>query len=156
MEYKKCYKGFVYTCVFFYRYIIFYTSQPPTFLLRRYICCTNNCMQLYFPLQLDVDSYFLGQKCSSFYLFVPEAVFVTGVKTSVQFGEFIYEVREMFRSQLVYNIFTINYRQLVIIGSNLNLTLRFFFASTIIINNNLPLKICYKNIVKMLQTYHCS
>ena len=81
---------------------------------------------------------------------MPEAVFVTGVKTSVQFGEFIYEVREMFRSQLVYNIFTINYRWLVIIGSNLNLTLRFFFASTIIINNNLSLKICYKNIVKML------
>ena len=132
IKYKKCYKGFVYTCVFFYMYIIFYTSQPPTFLLRRYICCTNNCMQLYFPLQLDVDSYFLGQKCSSFYLFVPEAVFVTGVKTSVQFGEFIYEVREMFRSQLVYNIFTINYRWLVIIGSNLNLTLRLFFC----LNNN--------------------
>ena len=53
----------------------------------------------------------------------------------------------------VNNIFTTNYRQLVIISLNLNLTLRLFFAPIIIINNNLPLKICYKNVMKILWSY---
>ena len=46
-----------------------------------------------------------------------------------------------------YNIFTINHRWLVIIGSNLNLTLRLLFAITITISDNLSLKIYYKNTV---------
>ena len=44
----------------------------------------------------------------------------------------------------VYNIFTINYRWLVVISSNLKLTLRLLFYPN---NNNLSLKLCYKNIV---------
>ena len=43
--------------------------------------------------------------------------------------------------------FTTNHRWLVVIGSNSNLTLNYFFASTITTSNNLPLKICCKNIV---------
>ena len=44
----------------------------------------------------------------------------------------------------VHNIFITNHWWLVVIDSNLNLTLRLFFCFN---NNNLPLKICYKNIV---------
>ena len=51
----------------------------------------------------------------------------------------------------VHNIFTINHMWIVIISSNLNLILRLFFQSN---NNNLPLKICCKNIVKIVCIYH--
>ena len=56
----------------------------------------------------------------------------------------------------VHNIFTTNHRLLVVISLNLNLTLRLFFSPIIITSNNLPLKICYKNIIKMLFAYHFS
>jgi len=46
----------------------------------------------------------------------------------------------------VHNIFTKNYKWLVIIGYNLNLLLKLLFYPT---NNNLPLKICCKNIVNI-------
>ena len=44
-------------------------------------------------------------------------------------------------------IFTTNHRWLVVIGSNLNLTLRLHFFPTIITSYNLPLKIYCKNVV---------
>ena len=44
----------------------------------------------------------------------------------------------------VYNIFTTNYRWLVVIGYNLNLPLKWLFCPT---NNNLPLRICCENVV---------
>ena len=47
----------------------------------------------------------------------------------------------------VHNIFTTNHRWLVVIGSNLNLTLRLLFCPN---NNNLPFKICCKNVVDIL------
>ena len=47
----------------------------------------------------------------------------------------------------VHNIFTTNYRWLIIIGSNLNLTLKLFLYSIITTNNNLLLKIYCKNIM---------
>ena len=59
----------------------------------------------------------------------------------------------MLRPQHFHNIFTINHRWLVVISSNLNLTLRLFFCPN---NNNLPLKICCKNIVRVLWAYHFS
>ena len=40
---------------------------------------------------------------------------------------------------------------LVVISSNLNVTLRLFFCPN---NNNLPLKICCKNVIKILWIYH--
>ena len=51
--------------------------------------------------------------------------------------------------QYFYNIFKTNHKWLVVIGSNLKLTLRLFFCPN---NNNLSLKICCKNIVE----YHFS
>ena len=48
----------------------------------------------------------------------------------------------------------INHRWLVVIGSNLNLVLRLLFCPTITTNNNLPLRICCKNVVKIVCTYH--
>ena len=54
----------------------------------------------------------------------------------------------MLSSQYFYNIFITNHRWLVIINSNLNLTLRItFFTSIIITSNNLSLIIYCKNIV---------
>ena len=50
----------------------------------------------------------------------------------------------------VYNTFTTNYRWLVVIRYNLNSILKLLFNSPITINNDLPLKIYYKSIVKML------
>ena len=47
---------------------------------------------------------------------------------------------EVLRLQHFYNIFITNHSWLVVIGSNLNLTP----------SNSLLLKICYKNVVKML------
>ena len=44
----------------------------------------------------------------------------------------------------VHNIFTTNYKWLVVISSNLKLTVRLFFCPN---NNNLPLRICCKNVV---------
>ena len=44
----------------------------------------------------------------------------------------------------VNNIFTTNHKWLVVIGSNLNLILRLLFCPN---NNNLPLRICCKNIM---------
>ena len=44
----------------------------------------------------------------------------------------------------LHNIFTKNYRPLVVIGSNLNLTLRLLFCPN---SNNMPLKICCKNVM---------
>ena len=41
--------------------------------------------------------------------------------------------KEMLRPQYFYNVFTTNYRWLVVIGSNLNLTLRLHFFPN---NNN--------------------
>ena len=58
--------------------------------------------------------------------------------------------REMLCLQHFYNIFITNHRWLVVIGSNSKLTLRLLFASTITTNNNLPLRICCKNVVEML------
>ena len=51
--------------------------------------------------------------------------------------------------QYLYNIFTKNHTLVVIIGSNLNLVLEFFFFFLLPIttHNNLPLKIYCKNIV---------
>ena len=46
----------------------------------------------------------------------------------------------------IHNIFTTNHRWLVVISSNLNLTLRLLFYSN---NNNQLLRICCKNVVKM-------
>ena len=46
--------------------------------------------------------------------------------------------------QHIYNIFTTNYRWLVVIGSNFKLTLRLLFCPN---NNNLPLRICCKNVI---------
>ena len=54
---------------------------------------------------------------------------------------------EVLRPQHFYNIFTTNHRWSVVIGSNLNLTLRLLFTPTITTNNNLPLRICCKNVV---------
>ena len=54
---------------------------------------------------------------------------------------------EVLHSQHIHNIFTTNHKWLIVIGSNLNLSLRFFFAPTITINNNLPLMICCKNVI---------
>ena len=51
----------------------------------------------------------------------------------------------------VYNIFTTNHKWLVV---NLNLTLRLLFCPTITTSNNMSLKICCKNIVKILWTYN--
>ena len=51
----------------------------------------------------------------------------------------------------LHNIFTTNYRPLVVIGSNLNLILRLLFCPN---SNNMPLMICCKNVMKMLWTYH--
>ena len=53
----------------------------------------------------------------------------------------------MLRPQYFYNIFTKNHRWLVIISSNLNLTLGLLFCPTIITSNNLPFRICCKNII---------
>ena len=53
---------------------------------------------------------------------------------------------KMVKKCCVYNIFIINNRLLVSIDLNLNLILRLFFFPTIIISNNLSLKICYKNV----------
>ena len=39
--------------------------------------------------------------------------------------------KEMLGSQYFYNIFTINHEWLVIVGSNLNLTLKLLFSPTI-------------------------
>ena len=47
----------------------------------------------------------------------------------------------------LYNIFTTNYRWLVVIGSNLKLILNYIFAPTITTSNNLSLRICCKNVV---------
>ena len=47
----------------------------------------------------------------------------------------------------VYNIFIINHKWLVVIGSNLKLTLRLLFCLNNSNSNNLPLRICCKNIV---------
>ena len=64
---------------------------------------------------------------------------------------------KMVKRWFVYNIFIINNRLLVSIDLNLNLILRLFFFPTIIISNNLSLKICYKNVsMKILWTYHFS
>ena len=52
----------------------------------------------------------------------------------------------MLHPQHFYNIFTKNHRWLVVISSNLNLTLRLLFYSN---NNNQSLRICCKNVVKM-------
>ena len=54
----------------------------------------------------------------------------------------------------VHNIFITNHRWLVVIDLNLNLILRLLFCPTIITSNNLALKICCKNVVKMLWTYN--
>ena len=53
----------------------------------------------------------------------------------------------------VHNIFITNYQWSVVIGSNLNLTLRLLFCPN---NNNLSLKICCKNIVDIsfLKSFH--
>ena len=59
----------------------------------------------------------------------------------------------MVREPYFYSIFTINYRWLVVIGSNLKLTLRLLFAPTITISNNLPLRICCKNVVNITFLY---
>ena len=56
----------------------------------------------------------------------------------------------------IHNIFTINYKWLIIIGSNLNLTLKLLLCLIITTNNNLLLKIYYKNIVNILWTYFFS
>ena len=56
----------------------------------------------------------------------------------------------MLRLQHFYNISTTNHKWLVVIGSNLKLTLRLLFALTITTSNNLPLRIYCKNVVKML------
>ena len=45
------------------------------------------------------------------------------------------------------NIFTTNYRWLVIIGFNLNSPLKLLFYLLIIVNNNLVFKIYYKSVV---------
>ena len=50
----------------------------------------------------------------------------------------------------VYNIFTVKYKYWIIIGSNLNLQFKLIFCLPIIINNNILLKICYENIIKIL------
>ena len=50
------------------------------------------------------------------------------------------------KKKYVYNIFTTNYRWLVVIGSNLNLTLRLLFYLN---NNNLLLRIYCKNVVNI-------
>ena len=63
---------------------------------------------------------------------------------------------EVLRPQHFYNIFTTNHKWLVVIGSNLNLTTRLLFSTIITTSNNLLLKICCENIVKMLWTYHFS
>ena len=52
----------------------------------------------------------------------------------------------MIKKYYVHNIFITNYRWLVIIGYNLNLLLKLLFYPT---NNNLPLRICYKNVVNI-------
>ena len=56
----------------------------------------------------------------------------------------------MLRLQHFYNIFTTNHRWLVIISLNLKLTLRLLFCPTITTSNNLPLRICCKNVIKIL------
>ena len=53
----------------------------------------------------------------------------------------------MIRLQYFHNIFTINYRCKVVIYSKLNLKLKLLFYLSIITNNNLLFKICYKSIV---------
>ena len=69
--------------------------------------------------------------------------------SSGKLGSSNYQIlkRKVLHPQHFHNIFTTNHSWLVVIGSNLNLLLRLFFAPIIIISNNLPLKICYENIV---------
>ena len=57
--------------------------------------------------------------------------------------------KKMLRPQYFYNIFTTNHRSKVVIGSNLNSKLKLLFYLFVTINNNLPVKICYKNIVNI-------
>ena len=58
------------------------------------------------------------------------------------------ELPFFFERCYVYNIFTTNHRCLVVIGSNFKLTLRLlFFFPTITTSNNLPFRICCKNVV---------
>ena len=61
----------------------------------------------------------------------------------------------MLRPQHFYNIFTTNHKWLIVISSNLNLTLRLLFDPTITTGNNLPLRICCKNVmdISFLQIY---
>ena len=66
-------------------------------------------------------------------------VYVTKSVSSIQF---------FFRSD--YNIFTTNFRYLIITGYNLNLSLKLIFCPSVKINNNLTLKICYKSIVNVI------
>ena len=58
--------------------------------------------------------------------------------------------REMLRLQHFYNMFTTNYRWLIIIGSNFKLTLRLFFYPNNNNSKNLSLKICCKNVIDIL------
>ena len=66
------------------------------------------------------------------------------------------KIKKVLRPQYFYNIFTTNYIWLVVISSNLNLTLRLIFNPTITTSNNLPFRICCKNVIKMMRTYHFS
>ena len=68
--------------------------------------------------------------------------------------ESLFYIREVLQPQHFHNIFTTNHRWLVVIGSNLNLTLNLLFCLTIIISNNLLHRTCCKNVVKILWTYH--
>ena len=54
-----------------------------------------------------------------------------------------------FEKCYIHNIFTTNYRWLVVIGSNLNLTLTLIFCPIITISNNLLFRICCKNVGKI-------
>ena len=60
---------------------------------------------------------------------------------------YIYFFFFLYERCYIHNIFTTNHMWLVVIGLNLNLTLRLLFVLTITTSNNLPLKIYCKNIM---------
>ena len=64
-------------------------------------------------------------------------------------NNFPFNVWEVLYLQYFHNIFTTNYRWLVVISFNLYLPLNYLFVLSIITSNNLSLKICCENVVNI-------
>ena len=82
------------------------------------------------------------------YSFTPQSVWhsVFLLAHVPSFFFFFYKIESCY----FHNIFTTNYKQLVVIGLNLNLTLRLLFCPNNNNRNNLPLRIYCKNVADIL------